>query len=80
MVKSPTGYRTGHFPEIRPDTGPDLLSGTPLYIMHYHECSFHEQSMPDNQRKFELFDLRTNVDHKVFLIIRNTSGLIILKV
>ena len=30
MVKSPTGYRTGHFPEIRPDTGPDLLSGTPL--------------------------------------------------
>ena len=24
------GYRTGHFPEIRPDTGRDLLSGTPL--------------------------------------------------
>ena len=31
MVKSPAGYQTGHFPEIRPDTGPDLLSGTPLY-------------------------------------------------
>ena len=30
MVKSPAGYRTGHFPEIRPDTGPDLLSGTLL--------------------------------------------------
>ena len=32
MVKSPAGYRTGHFPEIRPDTGPDLLSGTPLLV------------------------------------------------
>ena len=30
IVKSPAGYRTGHFPGIRPDTGPDLLSGTPL--------------------------------------------------
>ena len=29
-VKSPAGYRTGHFPEIQPDTGPDLLSGTSL--------------------------------------------------
>ena len=33
MVKSPAGYRTGDFPEIRPDTGPDLLSGTPLVLM-----------------------------------------------
>ena len=32
IVKSPAGYRTGHFPEILPGTGPDLLSGTPLFF------------------------------------------------
>ena len=32
IVKSPAGYRTGHLPEMRPDTGPDLLSGTPLVV------------------------------------------------
>ena len=35
VVKSPAGYRTGHFPEIRPDTGPDMLSGTPLVSVEY---------------------------------------------
>ena len=29
-VKSPPGYRTRHFFRIRPDSGPDLMSSTPL--------------------------------------------------
>ena len=30
ILKSPAGYQTGHFPEMRADTGPELLSGAPL--------------------------------------------------
>ena len=32
-VKSMAAYRTGDFSEIRPDTGPDLMSGAPLILM-----------------------------------------------
>ena len=32
-VKSPTGYWTGHFCGTLPDTGPNLISGTPQTLI-----------------------------------------------
>ena len=65
--KSPAGYRTGHFPEIRPDTGPDLLSGTPLKssinevnfdnFLTYFVARYGAKSTRGERTLNEIFDL-----------------------
>ena len=54
IVKSAAGYRTGHFPEIRPDTGPDLLSGTPLELVEDEDVVTSCISYLATQSSFEV--------------------------